>query len=193
MSTMPALLAAGVDHALGRPVPSSFVHVAMRRSAEPRRYRLGDAAPVSSAPPPDFAARRRVVVVDADRRVRRDLAGLVDLGDGCSCVGVAGDADTALELIRREDPDVVVVDPRLPDLDAGLALVSRVRNESGARIVVIGNDPALAARARTVGADDFVTKDAQLSPRIEAIVRSDDRRERPAAATADRSDDRRDG
>lgn len=173
--------------------PSSYVHVAMRRSAEPRSLRVAHAFRVSSDPPPVSASPCRVVVVDADRRVRRDLAGLVDLADGCASVGVAGDTDSALAVIRRERPDVVVLDPRLPDVESGMAFVSRVRHESDARIVVIGNDPALAARARSVGAHDFVTKDAQLTPLIEAIVRSDGRPEKPVAGPPESQKGGRDG
>ncbi len=149
--------------------PSSFVHVSMSRSAHPRLRPFLDALRVSSEQVGPDATPCRVIVVDADRRVRRDLAGLVDLGDGFACVGVASDPGAALDLIRRLDPDVVVLDPRLPDVDAGLALVSQLRSESEARIVVLGNDPELAARARTLGADEFVVKDAQLTPLVQAI------------------------
>lgn len=150
---------------------SSFVHAPMSRSAHPPHAWLLDALGVCSEPLGPDATPCRVIVVDADRRVRRDLAGLVDLGEGFACVGVAADPGSALDLIRRLEPDVVVLDPRLPDVDAGLALVSQIRRESGARIVVLGNDPELGARARTLGADEFVVKDARLSPLVEAIVR----------------------
>lgn len=169
-----AVLLEPTGRARSRP-PSSFVHASMSRSAHPPLAQLLDALAVSPEPLGPDATPCRVIVVDADRRVRRDLAGLVDLGDGFACVGVAGDPGAALDLIRRLDPDVIVLDPRLPDVDAGLALVSQLRRESEARIVVLGNDPELGARARTLGADEFVVKDAQLSPLVEAIHRPEGR------------------
>ena len=63
----------------------------------------------------------RVLVVDADDRVRESLAGLLAIGDRVLVVGSAGQAATALALVREHRPDVVVVDPRLPEVDGGLA------------------------------------------------------------------------
>ncbi len=156
----------------GASPPSSFVHVLRRRSADPRPRRVGDARRVWSGSPeraPEGALR--VVVVDADRRVRRDLAQFVDLDDGAVVVGVADDVPSALALVEQGRPDVVVLDPRLPDLDAGLALVAQMRGASPARIVVLGNDPSLESRARAVGAHAFVSTCDPLTTLLAAIVR----------------------
>lgn len=69
-------------------------------------------------------SRPRVVIVDADRRVRNSLSELLRVSGQIDVVGGAGDVRAALELVERERPDMVLVDPRLPDLDAGSALVT---------------------------------------------------------------------
>jgi DNA-binding NarL/FixJ family response regulator len=66
----------------------------------------------------------RVVIVDADRRVQQSLAELLGLTGHVSVVGRAGDVRTALEEVQKAEPDVVLLDPRLPDVEAGAALIA---------------------------------------------------------------------
>jgi two-component system, response regulator YesN len=65
----------------------------------------------------------RVVIVDADRRVQQSLADLLGVGGEVSVVGRASDVRAALELVEETRPDAVLVDPRLPDVEAGVALI----------------------------------------------------------------------
>ncbi len=83
-------------------------------------------------------ARLRVVVVDRDERVRESLAGLLSIGDQVVVVGSAGDAAEALDLVATLRPDVVVVDPRLPEVERGVALIDSLREKaSGVRVLVM--------------------------------------------------------
>ena len=61
----------------------------------------------------------RVVIVDADRRVQQSLSDLLGLTGKIAVVGRAGDVRAALEEVERSEPDVVLIDPRLPDVEAG--------------------------------------------------------------------------
>ena len=92
---------------------------------------------LSAQPLPD-AARPRVIVVDVDRRVQQSLADVLELG-GVSVLATAGDVRGALSAVERTKPDVVIVDPRLPDVDAGHALLSSLaRGWPEMRVVVMG-------------------------------------------------------
>ena len=94
---------------------------------------------VTQTPPFAPADAPRVVIVDDDRRVQQSLAELLRLTGRVEVVGRANDVRSALELVEREDPDVMIVDPRLPDLEAGAALVSSLRRSRPAlRIVLAG-------------------------------------------------------
>ncbi len=121
--------------------------------------------------PPSLHGKRarRVLIVDADRRVRRDLAQLVDVEGHGLVVGTAGDPAGALDMAERLGADVVVLDPRLPDVDAGLGLISRLHLDTEARIVVLCHDPEFASRATAVGADAFITKGGLLPELLAAI------------------------
>jgi len=88
--------------------------------------------PVQPSPP-------RVVIVDADRRVQQSLADVLGVGGEVDVVGRAGDVRAALQEVERSHPDVVLVDPRLPDIDAGIALIRGLGTAwPGMRIVMTG-------------------------------------------------------
>lgn len=116
----------------------------------------------------------RAVLVDGDQRVRDSLAGLVGLGDGVVVVGVAGFADEAVELACANDAQVVVLDPKLPEIDAGLAAISMLRARlPKVRIVVMSWLPELEAPSIASGADAFVLKSAAPNELIDAMLPSD--------------------
>jgi DNA-binding NarL/FixJ family response regulator len=115
--------------------------------------------------------RLRVVLVDADHRVRECLSDLINLGDGIEVVGTAGTASAALELVERARPHLVVVDPQLPDLEAGLALVARLHEAfPTVRVVVMGWADALALDAVRSGADGTLDKTAQPDDLVAQIA-----------------------
>ena len=83
----------------------------------------------------------RVVVIDADERVRESLVGLLCIGDRLKVVGDAGQPGPAFDIVLATDPDIVVIDPRLPEMDGGLSLISRVRAAAPrVRILVMCSD-----------------------------------------------------
>src|ERR671913_2409343 len=59
----------------------------------------------------------RVAVVDDQRLFTRGLSGLVDMLPETEVVGVAYDGEEAVELSRKEEPDVVLMDISMPKMD----------------------------------------------------------------------------
>jgi DNA-binding NarL/FixJ family response regulator len=115
--------------------------------------------------------RLRVLVVDADDRVRESLAGLLAIGDRVTVVGTAGQPGPALELAVDLRPDVVIVDPRLPELDSGIAFVDRLRLVApDVRILCMSWSDTLGSAALHGGADGFVRKTFRPSELVAAIV-----------------------
>lgn len=70
----------------------------------------------------------RVLVVDADRRVRQSLAGLIRVSDGLSLTAAVGDPVGAMDALEGPGADVVLIDPRLPEAEVGLALLGAIRS-----------------------------------------------------------------
>ena len=110
----------------------------------------------------------RVLLVDPDDRVRESLAGLLKIGQRCLVAGSAGTADAALRLATDLEPDVVVIDPRLPGVDGGASLIARIRAAAPAARVLVLNWSDSADQ--TTGADAYVRKTFRPHELIDAVV-----------------------
>jgi DNA-binding NarL/FixJ family response regulator len=113
----------------------------------------------------------RVVIVDADRRVMQSLADLLSVSGAVAVIGGAGDVRAALELVEQARPDVVLVDPRLPDIEAGIALVAGLsRAWPKLRIIMTGwNDTDGHAQLHDASTT-YVSKSASPEAFANAIV-----------------------
>lgn len=117
------------------------------------------------------ATSPRVVIVDEDRRVQQSLADLLRLTGRVDVVGRANDVRSALELVEHENPDVMIVDPRLPDLEAGAALVSSLeRSRPKLRIVLAGWSVTPEQPELLTGACSYVSKNGSPEDFIAAVV-----------------------
>lgn len=122
-------------------------------------------------PAPGIEAPLRVLVVDADDRVRESLSGLLAIGRRLTVVGSAGQPGPALDLLASESPDVVIVDPRLPEVSGGLAFIERVRARAPrVRIVIMSWSDGVEDPGLTAASDAFVRKTFRPNDLIAAIL-----------------------
>jgi len=115
----------------------------------------------------------RVLVADDQRAVRDGLTLLVGLLEGIEVVGSASDGAEAVEVARRERPDVVLMDLRMPNLD-GVAATRRVRDElPGTEVLILTTyaDDRSLFPALEAGARGYLTKDAGADE-IERAIRA---------------------
>jgi len=119
----------------------------------------------------------RVAIVDDHPIVRDGTAAILGAQPGLDVVGTASSVDEAVELIRREPIDVVLLDIRL-GTDSGLRLLQAdLGGEGGApapAIVVLSayDYPQYAEAAIRLGAAGFVIKTAPLAELLVAIERA---------------------
>ena len=126
---------------------------------------------MTPTPPTALTASPRVVIVDEDRRVQQSLADLLRLTGRVNVIGRASNVRTALELVERENPDVLIVDPHLPDLDAGAALVSSLeRARPSLRIVLAGWSVTPEQPELLSSACSYVSKNGSPEDFISAVV-----------------------
>jgi serine/threonine-protein kinase PknK len=79
---------------------------------------------------PEATTRRRVVVADDDILLREGLASLLERSD-FEVVGQAGDAEELVELVREQEPELAIVDIRMPPTHSteGLEAARTIRDE----------------------------------------------------------------
>lgn len=112
-----------------------------------------------------------VVVADDHPVVRQGLAVLLDVCDDIALLGEASDGPEAVRLTGELQPDVLVLDLKLPGLD-GLDVLVRVREVSAAtRVLVLTSaaGPQSPARALRAGAAGFLYKDVDPDALLRAI------------------------
>ena len=112
-----------------------------------------------------------VLIADDHAVVRDGLSAIIDAQSGMRVVGVAPDGAGALELADQVEPDVVLLDMRMPGL-GGVAAIRELRRICpAARIVVISmyEDSRYVRAALNAGAHDFVGKRASTKSLIAAI------------------------
>ncbi len=117
----------------------------------------------------------RVAVVDDQALVRRGFAMVLDHQDDIEVVAEAGNGLEAIELTRRERPDVVLMDIRMPEMD-GLTATAAILNEADwpLKVIILTTfDPdEYVYKALQAGASGFVLKDIppeDLAPAIRTV------------------------
>lgn len=141
-------------------------------------------APDAAAAPPRTV---RVVVVD-DTSDLRHLLRLMLTRAGFDVVGEAVDGVTALEVVGRTQPDVVLLDIAMPRMDGIEALPQLRRTAPGARVIAMSAFGAahMATRAVAAGADGYVEKGTSLHSILDyvaAVGRGADRPAQPLTVT----------
>ncbi|MDR5700155.1 response regulator transcription factor [Agromyces aerolatus] len=112
----------------------------------------------------------RVVIVDDQALIRQGIAGLLAVA-GIEVVGEADDGRTALELIATTDPDVVILDMRMPRFDGVWTLqeLQRLGSEIPVLVLTTFDDDLLVLDALRAGARGYLLKDVTLEQLTHAV------------------------
>ncbi|MEY9258641.1 MULTISPECIES: response regulator [Brevibacterium] len=118
----------------------------------------------------------RVVLVDDQALVRAGFAMVIDSQPDLTVVGQAGDGAAGLDIVRLDEPDVVLMDVRMPRID-GIEATQRIlalADEGTIRppkIIVLTtfDDDDYALRALRAGASGFLLKDTLPEVLLESI------------------------
>jgi DNA-binding response OmpR family regulator len=128
---------------------------------------------------------KTILVVDDEPRIAQLARDYLEHAG--FAVVLAGDGKSGLQAVRTRQPDLVVLDLGLPELD-GLAVTRAIRETSNLPIVMLTarDDELDRILGLELGADDYITKPfspRELVARVRAVLR---RTERAAADPGDR-------
>lgn len=113
----------------------------------------------------------RLVVVDDHPIVRDGLAGIFALEKDIDVVGQAGSGPEALAVVAERDPDLVLMDLRMPGGD-GFAAIRQLRERGGRpRVLVLTayDTERDIRRAMAAGADGYLLKDLPRDQLVAAV------------------------
>ncbi len=112
-----------------------------------------------------------VVVIDDQHLVRAGLISLLQLADNITVLGQAADGDTGIAVIEQLQPDVVLMDIRMPGCD-GITALQRLReagNQTPVLLLTTFDDHETILQALRAGAKGYLLKDVSLDTLVEAI------------------------
>jgi DNA-binding NarL/FixJ family response regulator len=113
----------------------------------------------------------RVAIVDDQHLVRAGFRMILEAEDDVEIVGEAGDGIGAVDLVRREQPDVVLLDIRMPHMDGIDATRQIAASGAPTRVLILTTfdlDEYVFAALRA-GASGFLLKDAPPEELVAAV------------------------
>lgn len=115
----------------------------------------------------------RLLIVDDDPLVRSGLAMILGGTPTLALVGQAADGRTALTAVADLEPDVVLIDIRMPVMDGIEATVALTARENPPKVIVLTTFDAddYVMRALAAGASGFLLKDTAPEDIVAAIHR----------------------
>ncbi len=112
-------------------------------------------------------ARARVLAVDDQLSFRDVLRDVLRRTERLECVAEANSGEAAIELVQRLEPDVVLLDVRMPGL-GGIGAARWIRARHPATLVIListAHPDDLPGEARASGADALIWK-SELEPKL---------------------------
>jgi response regulator NasT len=111
----------------------------------------------------------RVVIAEDEAIIRLDLKETLE-EEGYEVVGETGRGDEAVELVRQLQPDLAILDIKMPGLD-GLSAAKEISTERRAAVLILTafSQRDLIERARDAGALAYLVKPFQKSELIPAV------------------------
>jgi len=117
----------------------------------------------------------RILLVDDHRIVRQGLRSILDPDPEFEVVGETGDGASALQVVTELQPDIVLLDLKLPDMD-GVVLCQRIMEfcpQTAVLVLTAFIDQTLVNACLRAGARGYLLKDAEnlrLKENLKAVV-----------------------
>ncbi len=113
----------------------------------------------------------RVLIVDDHSIVREGLRLIFETTDDIKVIGEAADGAEALDLVDKHQPDVVLMDLRMPGMDGLTAIEHLQRDHAQVAVVILTtfNEDELMLRGLQAGAKGFLLKDTSRDTLLTTI------------------------
>ena len=116
----------------------------------------------------------RVMIVDDIADTREYIRRSLQFDSNIEVIAMARNGTEAIQMAQEHNPDVVIMDINMPDMDGITATESIRRKIPHAQVIILSvqSDPSYMRRAMLVGARDFLTKPPSIDELLAAIRRA---------------------
>ena len=112
-----------------------------------------------------------IVITDDHSMIREGLKQLLELDENFRVIGQAGDGEECLRLLKKELPDVLLLDINMPNMN-GIEVLEHLKKEySGVKVLIltIHNEVEYLLKAVDIGCNGYVLKDSNFAMLKKAI------------------------
>ena len=113
----------------------------------------------------------KIVIIDDHKMIREGLQQLLELDGEINVIGQAGDGYDGLSLIESTNPDVILLDINMPNMN-GLEMLTelkKIKPDSRVLILTIHNEIDYLVKAIELGVNGYILKDSECSTLKKAI------------------------
>jgi len=116
----------------------------------------------------------RVIIVDDIAETRENVRKLLQFEADIEVIGAAKSGKEGIEFSKEQDPDVILMDINMPDMDGISATEAILRTQPHVQVIILSvqGDQNYMRRAMLAGARDFLTKPPMADELISAIHRA---------------------
>lgn len=113
----------------------------------------------------------RIMIVDDHPVVREGLEAMLESAKGFRVVASAADGETAVEKVAKANPDILVLDIRLPGMDGFATLEAICKERPDQKALLLAGMPLKAelSRAREMGASGYLPKNVDHRRLLDAL------------------------
>jgi len=128
----------------------------------------------------------RVIIVDDIAETRENVRKLLQFEADIDVIGAAKSGREGIEFSKEQDPDVILMDINMPDMDGIAATEEILRNQPHVQVIILSvqGDQNYMRRAMLAGARDFLTKPPMADELISAIHRAGEMAQQERAKNA---------
>ncbi|MFC1878948.1 response regulator [Chloroflexota bacterium] len=140
---------------------------------EPGGSQISQSA-VSPSPQVDTTGKIRVMIADDIAETRETFARILRFQEDIAVIGTATDGTEAVQMARQLQPDVILMDVNMPDMDGitATATIKKILPSTQVVILTVQDDIDYIRRAMLAGARDYLTKPPTIDDLIQAIQKS---------------------
>ncbi len=128
----------------------------------------------------------RVIIVDDIAETRENVRKLLQFEADIDVIGAAKSGREGIEFSKEQDPDVILMDINMPDMDGISATEEILQNQPHVQVIILSvqGDQNYMRRAMLAGARDFLTKPPMADELISAIRRAGEMAQQERAKNA---------